>query len=240
MRVSSNTLGCLVAALLLATGGLVLRAGGRLFAMFVAVAFGYLALQAIRNMNLFGLAAGFVLTWNLAGWAADLAAALSVWAATAASFAHSRPRCAGHVGRGPRAADLRDRIRTVLSAYRRAAAVRSARAPLVYAHQAAQFAGRRGLPDRALVFDLGQAAVYLFHNGPQRKVFMDGRLEVPDRTTFATYVRLENMLNEGRLGWAEPVRRMGDPVILLDHKRNSARRPRCLPIPSGAAFTSTL
>ena len=91
--------------------------------------------------------------------------------------------------------------------------------PLLYAHEAARFAGRPGLPDRALVFDLGQAAVYLFHNGPGRKVFMDGRLEIPSRETFQTYVRLENMLNEGRPGWAEPVGRMGDPLILLDHEK---------------------
>ena len=70
-----------------------------------------------------------------------------------------------------------------------------------------------------LVFDLGQAAVYLFHNGPERKIFMDGRLEIPSRETFQTYVRLENILNEGRHGWAEPVGRMGDPLILLDHEK---------------------
>ena len=69
------------------------------------------------------------------------------------------------------------------------------------------------------MFDLGQAGVYLFHNGPQRKLFIDGRLEVPGRETFETYVRLENMLNEGRHGWAEPVRRMGDPLILLGHAK---------------------
>jgi hypothetical protein len=92
-------------------------------------------------------------------------------------------------------------------------------APLAYAHEAAQFAGQPGLPDRALVFDLAQSGVYVFHNGPQRKVFMDGRLEVPDRATFATYIRLENMLNEGRRGWAEPIRRMGNPSILLSHDK---------------------
>ena len=92
-------------------------------------------------------------------------------------------------------------------------------APLAFAHQAAQFAGQPGLPDRALAFDLSLADVYLFQNGPGRKLFMDGRLEVPDRATFATYVRLENMLNEGRPGWSEPVRRMGNPLILLGHDK---------------------
>ena len=92
--------------------------------------------------------------------------------------------------------------------------------PLAFAHDAARFAGQAGLPDRALAYDLSEAGVYLFHNGPQRKLFMDGRLEVPDHETFATYIRLDNMLNEGRRGWAEPVRQMGDPLILLGHRRD--------------------
>jgi tetratricopeptide (TPR) repeat protein len=68
------------------------------------------------------------------------------------------------------------------------------------------------------VLGLPQASVYLFHNGPNRKLFMDGRLEVANRETFVTYVRLEDMLNSGRQGWAEPLRRMGDPLILIDHR----------------------
>ena len=215
----ATILGWVTALLLVATAGLALRSGGRLFVMIVAVAFSYLALQAIRNMNLFALAAGFVLTWNLAGWATDLAAA---------RVPRPSQRTAGLVfgltARFTLAALL------VLFFF----AITSGRfflttgeplrrglreAPLAYAHQAAQFAGQSGLSDRALAFDLGLADVYLFHNGPKRKLFMDGRLEVPDLATFATYVRLENMLNEGRPGWAEPVRRMGNPLILLGHDK---------------------
>ena len=76
--------------------------------------------------------------------------------------------------------------------------------PLTYAHEAARFAGRPGLPDRALVYDMRQAGVYLFHNGPQRKLFLDGRLEVPSRETFETYVRLDRMLNSDGRGWRSP------------------------------------
>jgi len=215
-----NILSWGTALLLLATAWLVLRAGERLFMLIVAAAFGYLALQAIRNVNLFGLAAGFVLTWNLAEWAMELAAlGVSEPSRRPASLVPglaARVALAGVVGLfifaivsgrffratgEPRRFGLRE-------------------APLVYAHEAARFAGRPGLPERALVFDLGQAAVYLFHNGPQRKLFVDGRLEVPDRKTFETYIRIETMLNEGRSGWAEPVRRMGDPLILLSHEKD--------------------
>ena len=66
----STALGWATASLGLATAGLTLRAGGRAFRMILAVAFGYLGLQAIRNANLFGLAAGFVLAANLGEWSA--------------------------------------------------------------------------------------------------------------------------------------------------------------------------
>ena len=53
---------------------LTLRAGGRLFRVLLAVAFGYLALQAIRNVNIFGVMAGFVLASGLGEWAAKVIA----------------------------------------------------------------------------------------------------------------------------------------------------------------------
>ena len=49
---------------------------------------------------------------------------------------------------------------------------------------------------------------------------MDGRLEVPDRSTFETYARLDQQLIQGRPEWTEPVRLMGDPLILLDHQEH--------------------
>src|SRR5262249_11348367 len=46
-----------------------------------------------------------------------------------------------------------------------------------FIHDAARFAGREGFPRRAFVANNGQAAVYIYHNAPDRRVFMDGRLE---------------------------------------------------------------
>ena len=43
------------------------------------------------------------------------------------------------------------------------------------------------MPMRGLAFDLAQAAVYLYHNSPERKPFMDPRLEVASKVTFETY-----------------------------------------------------
>ena len=212
----STTLGWMTVSLGIAAAGLTHRAGGRLFRMLLAVAFGYLGLQAIRNVYLFALVAGFVLAANLGEWAAELAA----------EFPARNPRSA--IALGPRAvvAGLIGVliVATVSGWFFRATGERRGfglmASPLVYAHDAARFAGRPGLPDHAWVSSLRQAGVYVFHNGPERKVFIDGRLEVPTRATFETYVQLGRLLNEGRPGWHTALRRMGDPAILLDHEKN--------------------
>ena len=77
------------------------------------------------------------------------------------------------------------------------------------------------MPDRALVFDVGQTGVYLYHNGPDRKLFMDSRLEIPSLETFRTYISLEQWLQHGDARWTEAVRRMGDPLILIAHEENA-------------------
>ena len=71
--VSAAVLGAVTAVLMVVTAAMVVRARGRVFLLIIAGAFGYLSLQAIRNMNLFALAAGIVLSWNLGRWAMDMA-----------------------------------------------------------------------------------------------------------------------------------------------------------------------
>ncbi len=213
---------------------LIVRAdrGWGLFRLLLAVAFGYLALAAVRNINLYGLVAGFVLAWNLGEWAAALA-----------------PRSDGQAAApGARALTLSLTVRVALAGFvivwigaivsgRFFAATGEQRAfgwhesPLAYAHAAARFAGRPGLPTRALALDLRQAGVYLFHNGPQRKLYIDGRLEVPRRETFESFVRLSTLLREGRPGWADAVRRMGDPIVLLDHEDDAGAEATLLAEP---------
>jgi hypothetical protein len=211
-------LGGVTLVLGLAVAALSLRAGGRLYRMGLFAAFGYLALQALRNVSLFAVVAGFVLAANLGPWVTELVAEIPAlgrrsWIRSRAGLA-MRTALAGlaglvvvaiATGQFPRGTG--DSRQFGLSAE-----------PLVYAHDAARFAGRPGLPDRALVYDTRQAGVYVFHNGPQRKVFLDGRLEVPRRETFETYVRVDRMLNTGAPGWKQALARMGDSLILLEHE----------------------
>ncbi len=190
---------------------------GCLFRVILSFAFGYLALVAVRNINLFGLVAGFVMAWNLGEWSFELKSLRQQ------SAPERRPTVLiGLIAKGALALLAGLWIAGIASGwfFRSTGELRRFglhESPLAYAHEAARFAGRPGMPDRALALDLRQAGVYLFHNGPARKLFIDGRLEVPSRATFETFVRLSSMLKEGRPGWADALRRLGEPLILLDH-----------------------
>ena len=54
----------------------------------------------------------------------------------------------------------------------------------------ALFLGQPGMPQRVFANDHTLAAAYLFHNGPERKVYVDGRLEVSTRESFERYLEI--------------------------------------------------
>jgi tetratricopeptide (TPR) repeat protein len=204
----------------LAVGGptvmLLLRAGVAPFRLFLAVVFGYLGLTADRNSGLFGLVGGAVLAWNVSEWAASLAAD---------GDAHRVKRVAAWCGRIGVAVVLGAWLFLVstdrfypLTGYLLHGGLRER--PLTFAHDAARFAGGEGLPDRALVFDLGQTGVYVYHNAPKRKIFVDARLEVPTLKTLETYQLADTLLNRGDPRALAVVSGIGDPLIMLDHQSN--------------------
>jgi len=89
-----------------------------------------------------------------------------------------------------------------------------------YIHDAARFAGREGFPRRAFVANNGQAAVYIYHNAPERLVFMDGRLEVCSRNTFEIYNRILGAMAVANPAWEKIFDENGGevPVIILDSR----------------------
>jgi tetratricopeptide (TPR) repeat protein len=222
------------AVLALVVAGLILRAsrGQGIFRMLLTLAFGYLALSAVRNVNLFALVAGFVLGWNLGEWMAALFPELDGHADASAA----RVVAASTAIRVALCGLVIAWIASIVSG-RFFAATGEQRAfgwhesPLAYAHAAARLAGRPGMPERALALDLRQAGVYLFHNAPQHKLYIDGRLEVPTRQTFEAFVRTSDRLRQGRPGWAETLRRMGDPLVLLDHEEDGGAEATLLAEP---------
>jgi hypothetical protein len=206
---SSGALACAAAGLGVLAAPFVLNAGGSLFRLLLSSAFTYLAFQAVRNINLFGLVAGAVLSWNISEGVATLAA----------GFAY---RIMAWVARGLvvslaalwAASIVTDRYYGLVGDYMHFGLRER---PFTFAHDAARFASGPGLPERALAFDLGQTGVYVYHNGPERKGFMDARLEVPSLSTFQTYVRIESWLKGNDARWAAAVNRIGDPLILIGH-----------------------
>jgi tetratricopeptide (TPR) repeat protein len=208
----------LVAAAAVTTAALVLRQGTRLDRLLFAGAFGYLAMQAMRNGPLFGLVAGAVLACNLGEWTADLnrgrphnrlgawtgglmklatAAVIGLWIfAIVSNGYHAWTRQRREFG-------LQE-------------------APFVSAHGAARFAGQAGLPTRAVCFNLGQAGVYSFHNGPEQKPFIDARLELPSEADFRRYLALESELNRNGPDWPKMLAELGDPLVLALHLSDAA------------------
>ena len=172
------------------------------------VAFSYLGFKMIRNLSPAAIVSGVVLCENLSevfrlrnastgsGSASFLENTLQIgdvkrrgWtlALTVALFGLSISHFSGHWGR---LTGLGDRFAL-------------GEATAWYSHGAAKFAGQPGFPDRAIVANFGQAAVYEFHNGPVRRVLMDGRLEVCTRDTFERYESILFMMSQGDPRWQQ-------------------------------------
>jgi hypothetical protein len=61
-------------------------------------------------------------------------------------------------------------------------------------HAEALFLGRPDMPQRVFANDHSLAAAYIFHNGPERKVYVDGRLEVSTRESYQRYLEITDRL----------------------------------------------
>ncbi len=214
--VSQPSNSVLMAAGLLAAVALMLADTIRLFRLLLAGAFGFLAVRAIQNDSRFALVAAVVMAWNLGEWAMEVAPGLAplprarlAWAARgivavllvglmAAVVTDSYGRWTGE----PRHFSLAEQ-------------------PFEFAHEAVRFAGSPGLPEHALLYELGQTGLYDFYHGPQRKPYMDGRLEMPALQTFQTYVRIQDWLAAGDPRWQAEVDRLGRPLLLLTHPQHT-------------------
>ena len=161
------------------------------YRLAILVFFAWLAWKANRNAVLFALVGGSVLRANVGEWLADR---------------HDEARRFGP-GRVLTAALLGVLIIGVpfdlLSVLRPAEIPRLFgvnEIPRAFPHEAAQFLGRDEMPRYCYALDEGAAAVYIFHNGPQRRVFADARLEVNTRATLEQYLSIERQLMAGDPG----------------------------------------
>lgn len=199
-------------------GMLAARRRFSIFRSLVFAAFSYLAWQASRNINIFSIVSGFVLADNVAACARKTSDAP---ATTASRFVWIRHTV------GLTLVTMIVAVTTggwnQLSGRLRPFGLGEARAK--FPHAAAKFLGQDGFPNRVFASDFGAAAVYIYHNGPERKVFMDGRLEVCSMLTFQRFEQIKLWMAHADPAWTEMLRdpRGELPAVLLDVRNSAAQ-----------------
>jgi hypothetical protein len=189
-----------------------------LYRALLFAAFAYLAWQSSRNSALFALVGGMVVAWNFA----ELR--------PAASSAGEQRRF--HFGAMALAACLGLLIASMpTDLFWTLARSESPRrfgfneTPSLFAHGSARFLGREGMPQNVFAVDQGEAAVYIFHDGPKRRVFADGRLEVNTREVLERYQKIRIRMIEGDPDLLQSLRqdvppdrdgRRETPALLID------------------------
>ncbi|HWE36043.1 MAG TPA: tetratricopeptide repeat protein [Isosphaeraceae bacterium] len=186
----------------------------RPFRLLLFAAFSALSLQATRNSHQFAAVVGAVTAWNLGEWAAT---------ARGRRLASGAKDASGLPPRLIALALIAATIAAISSGAWYAVAgegrtVGLGEDPLWQPHAAARFAGKEGMPDRAVGFHLGMAALYEFYHGPDRKVFADPRLEVMGPELYEHYNELGRRLGSDAPGWAEELDALGRPALLIDHE----------------------
>jgi hypothetical protein len=158
--------------------------------LLLAILFAHLGWQTFKNMPFFALAGLAVALWNLddcwnalplwltretrlrASAITSLVLLLTLSVPTNAYYAlvekDMRPRLQRKFGLGELPADS--------------------------PHAEALFLGKPDMPQRVFANDHTLAAAYLFHNGPERKVYVDGRLEVSTRESYERYLEITDRL----------------------------------------------
>ncbi len=183
------------------------------FRVLLFLAFSYLSLMATRNSHQFATVVGAVTAWNFGEWAAAVRQRrLELGEATAPAL---WPRVlALALVLGLILAVGSDTVYTLADEGR---TIGLGEEPAWFPQEAIQFAGQEGMPPRFLSFHIGHAALYIYHFGPERKVFADPRLEVMGPEHFERYLDLQRSISLDQGNWNAELDRADRPVILIDH-----------------------
>jgi hypothetical protein len=188
--------------------------------LLLYLAFSALSWRATRNSHQFAAVVGAMTAWNFGEWAAALRRRAAPSPASTAS------------SRGVHPTVLLPRLGTlgcitvvfVLIAsgkfYAWAGEGRTiglGEEPLWFPHAAVEFAGQPAMPPRFLSFHDGYAALYEYHNGPERKVFVDARLEVIGAELYERYLRLSERIRDDEPGWDRDLEAAESPAVLVGH-----------------------
>lgn len=192
------------------------------FRVLVFAGFAHLGWQATRNVNIFAFAMAVVALANFAeaarlrsrpqsvvvkrpakGWLDRAAASGNVLAASLLVTWGLAVVCGpwSHVADGGRKFGLGEQ-------------------PWWFGHEACQFAGREGLPKRAILGHVGLAGVYEFYHATDHTVFADPRLEVITQETFQEYIAITTKMAVGDRSWEPRLRdQEGNlPVLVFDSR----------------------
>ncbi len=189
------------------------------FRLLLFAAFSYLSLQATRNSHQFAAVVGTVTAWNFGEWAAAIRNRRQMqarvetarWAIPARTLAFAAVAVALlWVGSG---------LFFRMTGEGRTIAL--GEDALWFPHAAARFAGKAGMPTRFLSFHDAHAALFEYYHGPERKVYIDPRLEVAGADLYRRYMHLGEQIKKDQPGWEEQLAEMQRPVILNDHVYNS-------------------
>jgi tetratricopeptide (TPR) repeat protein len=93
--------------------------------------------------------------------------------------------------------------------------------PLWFPHAAVEFAGQDDMPRRFLSFHDGYAALYEYHHGPGRKVFVDARLEVIGADLYERYMALRDWIQTDNPAWTRELDALERPAVLIGHADNA-------------------
>ncbi len=183
----------------------------RPFRLLLFVTFGILSWKATRNSHQFAAITGAVSAWNFGEWAAS-------WIRT------QHDSLPGY-RKSHRASVFVLAILSLLIVFVASGryyawlgegrAVGLGEQPLVFPHAAARLSQSPGMPDRSVCFHNGHSAVWIYHNGPDKKTYADARLEVIGPALYQEYHELQQRLALNR-GWEERLAEMGNPSLLLD------------------------
>lgn len=190
---------------------LVLKKRWSVFRLVLFAGFSHLAWQASRNTNIFAVVSGFVACENFAdcqipSWDESKSSLQILVRRTKWMTAVTLVLCTlvvsgiwNQIGEKNKPFRLGERSNWFI-------------------HDAAKFAAQPGFPERAFVANIGQAEVYVYHNGPQHKVFMDARLEVCTQQTFESFNHILKAMARGTTSWESYFRKGGLPVVILDSR----------------------
>ncbi|RUL87215.1 hypothetical protein [Tautonia sociabilis] len=194
------------------------EAGGSLrpFRLLLFLAFTALSWQATRNSHQFAAVVGTVTAWNLGEWAAAVRRRREALGREASPLLWPRLTALGatvllfaFVASGGLYASAEEGRTIGLG-----------EEPAWFPHDAVRFAGSEGLPPRFLGFHIGHDALFIYHHGPGRKVFVDPRLEVMGADQYRLYTALNEQIADDapRSRWrALLAEKAGNPVILADN-----------------------